>query len=590
MFGRILGFVVVLLLFAPGCRKSQKIESQPSEAQALVADLSRPIVAKAEPKPEPKPEPKVEPKKVEPKPEPKVEPKKVEPKPEPKVEPKKVEPKPEPKVEPKKVEPKPEPKPEPTKPAPVIELKPEKFLAPTPAESAKTLKDIREIFKEDYAKKRTLDVVALSNKLLQQGMETKDDPNTRYVLLKESADLATSINDTNLALKAINEISKEYNVEISKMKAVVLEKAANNTTAINSKVIAEAALAAAEEAVEADDFDAATHLAKIANTAARKGKNIPLISAVQVQVKRIENFKQIADKVKKALDSLVEKPDDPAANLLVGKHFCFTKGDWEKGLPLLAKSGDAILAPLATKDLTGTEVLQAADGWYAFHSEPKAQHRALELYRKALDGLAGLEKVKVTKRISELAKEPTQKSSIKWEFVGIKKYCGELNNYGSTEIPDELQAEYSGDKATIAGEKNSETHNLYGKTCGSFGKGFMWNVEKGADLNNVWLRVLAEEEDPFYQIIFYEADAESDKDGYKGKVIGFFHFRLPRGERRIMLLYDPKTGNVITNAPLTPTTTTKITLPKNKKIVVVLGVALRHQKQKCKTTVILLPK
>ncbi|MBI3877243.1 MAG: hypothetical protein HY300_15015, partial [Verrucomicrobia bacterium] len=40
-------------------------------------------------------------------------------------------------------------------------------------------------------------------------------------------------------------------------------------------------------------------------------------------------------------------PDDPGANLAVGQFLCFVKGDWESGLPLLAKSDDNVLKTLA---------------------------------------------------------------------------------------------------------------------------------------------------------------------------------------------------------------------------------------------------
>jgi hypothetical protein len=48
--------------------------------------------------------------------------------------------------------------------------------------------------------------------------------------------------------------------------------------------------------------------------------------------------KEIAEKhkeyqaVKSAENTLAEKPDDPAANLAMGKYLCFSKGEWEWGI------------------------------------------------------------------------------------------------------------------------------------------------------------------------------------------------------------------------------------------------------------------
>ena len=53
----------------------------------------------------------------------------------------------------------------------------------------------------------------------------------------------------------------------------------------------------------------------------------------------------------RADEKLKTNPDDPQANLALGRYRCFAKGDWEAGLPLLAKSGDAALASLAKKAL-----------------------------------------------------------------------------------------------------------------------------------------------------------------------------------------------------------------------------------------------
>ena len=53
--------------------------------------------------------------------------------------------------------------------------------------------------------------------------------------------------------------------------------------------------------------------------------------------------------VRKALDTLAENPADVEANSVAGQWYCFVKGDWEKGLPLLAKGKNAGLADLARR-------------------------------------------------------------------------------------------------------------------------------------------------------------------------------------------------------------------------------------------------
>ena len=99
--------------------------------------------------------------------------------------------------------------------------------------------------------------------------------------------------------------------------------------------------------------------------------------------------------------------------MTVGQWYCFVKGDWEKGLPLLAKGSREDLAQLAKQDLakpaTATEQASVGDAWWALaekdRTEAKAsfRSRALFWYEKASPGLSGLEKVRVEKQIETLA-------------------------------------------------------------------------------------------------------------------------------------------------------------------------------------------
>ena len=44
------------------------------------------------------------------------------------------------------------------------------------------------------------------------------------------------------------------------------------------------------------------------------------------------------------------KPDDPAASLIAGRWYCLQRGDWERGLPCLARSSDSRLSELARRE------------------------------------------------------------------------------------------------------------------------------------------------------------------------------------------------------------------------------------------------
>src|SRR5262245_13069863 len=95
-----------------------------------------------------------------------------------------------------------------------------------PVPDAAALKEseklIRELFKDEYAKKAPADRQILVRKLYQQAQESKDSPAPRYVLLRESADLAAEVQDLPDCFKSLDELGKAFRVEGWKLKFAAL--------------------------------------------------------------------------------------------------------------------------------------------------------------------------------------------------------------------------------------------------------------------------------------------------------------------------------------------------------------------------------
>jgi predicted Zn finger-like uncharacterized protein len=283
---------------------------------------------------------------------------------------------------------------------------------PKDAELAAAEKLIKDVFKDEYAKTTTADKLALAQKLLEQARETKDDMAARYLLFREAIDLATQAGDLNLAFKAADELGKDFVVSGASLKAAAIDKAVAAVAPGDAKALAETLLPIIDEAAAADDYEAAARIAKAAEAAAKKAKTLALLGQVQGRAKDLDTLKASFEKVQVALTTLKTTPDDADANLLVGRHYCFAKGDWGKGLPFLIKGSDAALKALAEKDLALPTVpadqLAVADAWYdlAAKESPKLQLqlRAQYWYKEALPGLTGLTKTKAEKRLAELEK------------------------------------------------------------------------------------------------------------------------------------------------------------------------------------------
>ncbi|HSQ57313.1 MAG TPA: hypothetical protein VLM40_16445, partial [Gemmata sp.] len=90
-----------------------------------------------------------------------------------------------------------------------------KTRSPIPADAAivKAEADIRQLLKDEFARKQPSERKALAQKLIKLAAETPDDPASRYVMLREAQDLAVGLVDPALALQVIEQLAKGYDIE-----------------------------------------------------------------------------------------------------------------------------------------------------------------------------------------------------------------------------------------------------------------------------------------------------------------------------------------------------------------------------------------
>ena len=99
-----------------------------------------------------------------------------------------------------------------------------------------------------------------------------------------------------------------------------------------------------------------------------KAREKELIAQAQGRIAEVAELVKAYEDVKAAKVTLEKTPDDPEANLVVGKYLCFVKGDWDKGVPMLALGKDEALKALAKLELEGAasskEQAKLGDGWW----------------------------------------------------------------------------------------------------------------------------------------------------------------------------------------------------------------------------------
>ena len=332
-----------------------------------------------------------------------------------------------------KPDPLPPPDPTPTPPAdptppvdPTPPPKPEDPRRPLPGavEVDGAIALIREVYAENYktpisANERKL----LPGELLNRARQEANDLVARFALLSEAREQAVEVGDAKVFEEAVATLGKEYRIEWSVLATAGLQRMAKKGRDVaTQRSFAALARRMAGQAADEERFDDAGHMALAARDMARDvslrtkdtkdGKrDADAVREIVVLIKDVEARGRSQAALREAEARLQADPNDRAANLVVGRHYC-QRNDWPRGLPYLGRSDDAALRKMvaaeavAPSDSPATAAL--ADAWYDAAAEaaeanrPLLYARAAHWYRQAVDGLAGLARARVEKRLEEL--------------------------------------------------------------------------------------------------------------------------------------------------------------------------------------------
>jgi hypothetical protein len=232
-------------------------------------------------------------------------------------------------------------------------------------------------------------------------------------MLKMACDMSVHLGDYATAEQVIDEMSQRFDIDTFEMRSKAVVKALTAKVSAEQRAKAtRAGLALAKEFHKADRYkEAATIITAVGRAAARLKDTQLVADAKQLAIAGRAMAKQYGT-VRRAIETLKTDSDDAAANTSVGKYLCFAKGDWQRGLPMLAKGDDAKLKALAIKELAGVEdakkQVALGDAWWKIgKAKPNKSYRgilphAADWYRKALPQLTGLAKAKVEKRLEAI--------------------------------------------------------------------------------------------------------------------------------------------------------------------------------------------
>jgi len=306
------------------------------------------------------------------------------------------------------------PMPAPVVPTPIPTPPISRIAVPTATAQADAWKLIKEeLYKDDIANAKTPpQKVELAKKLLAVAGDTNKDMTGKYVLLAQAKDIAISSGDPPTAFQCLDEMGRAFDINYPHMKMNLFTALSTTvTTPADCKTVAEGLNHWADGQVKADRYDTAKSAIQLAMTVARKSGDAELIKTTGIHQTQIAEIEAACLATKFARATLSKKPNDPGANLALGRFYCFMKGDWDKGLPMLALGSDAGLKTLAQKETAGVSGAEAqmalGDSWWnLIEKEGLAQDRvrghAAKWYRQALPGLEGLAKAKAEKRAGQV--------------------------------------------------------------------------------------------------------------------------------------------------------------------------------------------
>ena len=285
---------------------------------------------------------------------------------------------------------------------------------------------IRDIYGKKYdAAKTSKQKTDLAKKLLDQAAESKGDPGSHFVLLRVAKDVAVLAADAETALDAVNRIVATYDVDAMEMRLACAKRLASAAKLSSQHgALAARVYALVDIAVAEDNFDAASQLGEIARVAAQKARNYPLLKQITARMEKLDEVRKAQAEYQTAVARLEESPTDPQANLAAGRYLCLSRGDWNRGIPMLALGSDPALKAPAVKELAGADSpdaqIAAGDAWWDLAQTKEGRERdsyllrARHWYEQAQPkATSSLMKVRLQDRLEEIAKieRPTPRAT-----------------------------------------------------------------------------------------------------------------------------------------------------------------------------------
>lgn len=240
---------------------------------------------------------------------------------------------------------------------------------------------IREVLATEYKDAKTpAATVALAERMAGRAADLKESPANRFAFFVEARELYVDVGDFLAAFKVIDSISMVFDQPPFAQKIDLVQRAAKVAkSSTQFRSIVAVSLKLAGEAADGEDYAVAKECCQTAVASARASSEPALQTRAIEQLRRYEKLYSEWESAAEALKILKDQPDDGEANLRLGRYRCLVRRDWTNGRTALAKSADAELAGLATRDLTDPttpdDQLGVGEAWLKYAEKQKGPLR-----------------------------------------------------------------------------------------------------------------------------------------------------------------------------------------------------------------------
>jgi len=331
---------------------------------------------------------------------------------------------------------------DPVAPKPLVKPAELRRPIPSPEDLATAIELIRQAYEEDYAAAE-----AAPRRLIDRLLDTADeveDPARQYALLVEGERLAIECGELEPAIEASSLRSRRFEVSPAEARLQVL-LAAGKSDRRDDAAVFRLLIDLADQVLEGGDVDFADKAAaealavakrverqeRLAAAAERKktgrkpdgGGDAPVFIEQAIgMLRRVKDRRRAIAEYEVALADLLDKPEDAAANGVVGRYQCFVKREWREGLKSLMMGDAEALRSVAEDELllleeerpTPQRLLAVAGAWWKIAEGQRwktpevvaMKQHAAELYKRVLPNVDDpIELALVKKRIASVKTE-----------------------------------------------------------------------------------------------------------------------------------------------------------------------------------------